>query len=127
MIAGVGVDMIELPRIRRALARHGTRLCKRILSPDERQAAHADRVSYLAGRFAAKEAALKALGTGLRGGMRWHSVEILAVPGGAPRLRTSGAASNRLREMGITATHISITHTREHAVALVVMEARSPR
>jgi phosphopantetheinyl transferase (holo-ACP synthase) len=52
---------------------------------------------------------------------------ILTVPGGAPRLRTSGAASDRLREMGITATHVSITHTREHAVALVVLEARNPR
>ena len=122
MIAGIGIDLVALPRIARALERFGDRFLERMLSPAEREAIPADRVPFVAGRFAAKEAGLKALGTGVAGGIGWRDVEILRQPSGAPIIRYRAGALACLKAMGVTAAHVTLTHTREHAAACVVLE-----
>lgn len=127
MIVGIGLDVIELARIERSLARHGDALVARLLSERERAFAAgrrgSARVAHLAGRFAAKEAALKALGTGLAAGIRWHEVEILAdALHEPPRLEWSGAARERARRLGAAIAHVSISHGDTTAVACVILE-----
>ena len=122
MIVGIGVDMVELARVERGLARFGERFAGRILSSRERAAVHGSAGVYLASRLASKEAAFKALGTGWARGVTWKDVEVLNRASGAPELCLRGGALARLREIGGQKTHISLTHTREHAVALVVIE-----
>jgi holo-[acyl-carrier protein] synthase len=123
VIAGIGIDMVALPRIGRALERFGDRFMQRVLSPAERQAVRGNPVAYVAGRFAAKEAGLKALGTGVVAGIGWQDVEILRLDSGAPTIHYRAGALARLRAMGVTAAHVTLTHTREHAAAFVVLEA----
>lgn len=123
MIAGIGMDMIELARIERALQRFGIRFLARILSPAETDGIHGNRVAYIAGRFAAKEAGAKALGSGIRGGIGWRDIEILNLASGAPKIQYHGAAGRRLRAMG-AAAHVTLTHTRQHAAAVVILEAQ---
>jgi holo-[acyl-carrier protein] synthase len=115
--------MVALPRIGRALDRYGDRFIERVLSPAERQAMHGNRVAYVAGRFAAKEAGLKALGTGVIAGIGWKDVEILRQRSGAPAIFYRAGAQARLQAIGVTAAHVTLTHTREHAAAFVVLEA----
>ncbi|MFH1679331.1 MAG: holo-ACP synthase [Candidatus Eisenbacteria bacterium] len=124
MIAGVGLDVVEVERIRRTLARFGARFLDRTLLPAERRtaAALADPTPHVAGRFAAKEAALKALGTGLSRGIRWVDVEVAVDAAGAPRLRFHGAALDRAEDLGAQRAHLSITHAAGVAAAVVILE-----
>ena len=123
-IVGLGVDLVELARIERILHRHGDRfvlrICRAAEVGDRTGAARTERVG---GLFAAKEAALKALGTGWARGLAFRDVEIARGGAGAPSLRFHGPAADRARELGVVSGHVSISHERAHAVAVVVLEA----
>jgi len=125
MIVSIGIDIIEVERIDGAIGRHGSKFLEKIFTPSE--IAYCDtkgaRPVHYAGRFAAKEAAMKALGTGWGGGVSWRDVEVVSTPGAPPQLRLSGVARERCAELGVNRVHVSISHTREHAVAHVVFEA----
>ena len=119
----VGVDLVELDRIRRAVARHGTRFLARIYPPDE-LARYRDRLPELAARFAAKEAVSKALGVGLSHlsvqGIGWQEVEVLSDPLGKPVVRLLGRAQALAEAQGLGTWAISLSHSRDHALAFVV-------
>jgi holo-[acyl-carrier protein] synthase len=118
-----GVDLIELERIERALARHGDRFLSRIYTPVE-VVYYRDRLPELAVRFAAKEAVSKALGVGLNHmsaqGISWQDVEVLPDPQGKPILRLKGRARELAEEQGLREWAISLSHGRDHGVAFVV-------
>jgi holo-[acyl-carrier protein] synthase len=126
MILGIGTDMVEIERLAQSHARHGERLVYRILGEAERAAAPASdspRFSaWLAKRFSAKEAAVKALGTGFSGGISLHDIQTIHDERGAPKLIFSGSAQQRLDEMGAVRVHLSISDERSHALAFVVIE-----
>jgi len=123
MVVGVGTDLVDLGRIEAALGRHGDALLERLFTPREREliAKDATRVERVGARFAAKEAALKALGTGWGQGVGWHDVEVLGGRGQPPRLELGGAAAARLAALGGTAAHVSLTHTSTLASATVIL------
>ena len=121
MISGIGIDIIEVGRVRDVVERHGDRFLRRIYSEAEIAGIHGNREQYLAARFAAKEAAFKALGTGWRG-VRWVEVEVENLPSGQPILKLSGEARRRADDLGATRYHVSLTHTAEYAAAQVVLE-----
>lgn len=124
MIVGLGLDVVELERVEATLKRFGERFTRRILTPAEQEAMPGGRaVPYLAARFAAKEAASKALGTGIASGVGFHDMEILRLPSGQPELRLSGGAALRLRALGGARAHVSLTHGRDTAAAVVVLES----
>ena len=116
---GLGIDIVELDRIRGVHERHPERFLDRVYTLAERQRALAmrDPTPFLAGRFAAKEAILKVLGTGLTGGISWQDIHVLREPSGAPRVALSGEALARARAIGLGRILVSITHGREHAIA----------
>jgi len=114
----VGVDIVEIGRIRRALERWGERFTARLYTPDE-VAYCRGRVPELAARFAAKEAISKALGTGMIG-VSWNEMEVLADRRGKPVVRLYGKALARAGELGLGEWAISLSHTDDHAVAMVV-------
>jgi holo-[acyl-carrier protein] synthase len=123
MSLSVGVDIVELDRIRRALDRHGERFLARIYTPEE-AARYGHRPPELAARFAAKEAVSKALGVGLNHlsahGIDWKDVEVLSDPLGKPVVRLSGRAQELAQAQGLREWAISLSHAREYAVAFVV-------
>lgn len=123
MILGLGVDLVETERIRRALERFGSRFTARVLHPDEVLRLPEERVSYVAARFAAKEAAMKALGTGWRGRIAFQDIAVLPDPQGKPLLFLHHAARNRAEEMGVRRAHVSLTHEKSMAAAVVLLEA----
>lgn len=124
MIVGLGVDIVSIERIGRLYRRHGERCFRHILTPAEAAAMPAGprAVQRLAGRFAAKEAVMKALGTGLGGGVNCTQIEILNDPSGAPRLTLHGAAAARSLALGGTRWHLSISHCDDYAVAEAILE-----
>ena len=122
MIVGLGLDVTELDRLDAALTRFGDRFLARILTPAERAALPASRLARVAGLFAAKEAAVKALGTGFSQGIGFAHLEILSDTLGRPVLTLHGPARTRADALGATAWHVSITHGRATAVAVVVLE-----
>jgi holo-[acyl-carrier protein] synthase len=123
MIVGLGVDVVELERIERIWNRHGTRFSTRILTSAELQALpSASPVAYLASRFAAKEAAVKALGTGFRGAITFRSIAVYNLPQGQPQLALSGQAAQAARAAGAGRWHISLSHSRHTACAVVILE-----
>lgn len=124
MVVGIGIDIIEVARVRGVFERHGDRFLRRIYAPAEIEAERGNRDQYLAARFAAKEAAFKALGTGWSQGVRWADVEVRNLPSGQPVLHLFGGALQRAWDLGATHSHISITHTAEYAAAQVVLERR---
>lgn len=124
MIKGLGIDMIEVDRVRRLRERHGDRFLARILSAREREGLHGDPNQYVASRFACKEAAMKALGTGWARGVRWADLEVLNLPSGQPTLEFQGAAEGLFRGLG-DRVHVSLSHLRGFAVAVVVVEDTS--
>ena len=124
MICGIGIDIIEVERIRNVHDRHGQRFLKRIYSAAEIESVHGTPGQYWASRFAAKEAAFKALGTGWNQGVRWVDVEVSNLPSGQPVLHLSGQAKTRADELGADTYHLSITHTAAYAAAQVVLERR---
>jgi holo-[acyl-carrier protein] synthase len=113
-----GVDMIEVTRVARAINRHGSRFFYRFFT-DRELAYCGGHIGALAARFAAKEAAAKALGTGI-GDVRWVDIEIVNGERGEPQLVLHGAAQTLADELGLKEWSISLSHTREHAVALVI-------
>ena len=122
MIVGLGVDLADLDRIRNIYARFGRRFAEKILSPEElRRLPHAP-AAYLAGRFAAKEAAVKALGTGFSQGIGPRQIEICNTPEGKPQLRFLDCAARRAQALDVRRRHVSLSHDRGAAVALVVLE-----
>ena len=124
MIVSIGIDIIEVARIREVLLRT-PRFAERVFTPSERSYCDSRGVvaaQHYAARFAAKEAALKALQTGWRGGIGWQDIEVAARQSGAPFLIFSGQVLKVFEKFGATATHLSISHTTEHAIAQVVLE-----
>ena len=123
MALSAGVDIIELDRIRRVLERHGERFLARIYTPEE-IIRYGDRLPELAARFAAKEAVSKALGVGLNHmsvhGIGWREVEVLPDPLGKPVVHLSGRALQLAEEQGLRDWAISLSHSRDYAVAFVV-------
>ncbi|MCL0053903.1 holo-ACP synthase [Dehalococcoidia bacterium] len=115
-----GVDIIEIPRIKRVLDRYGQRFLNRVFTPDE-IAYCRGRAPNLAGRFAAKEAAMKALGTGVRG-VSWKDIEVIRADSGAPSLRLHGRAEKRAERLQMSEMSLSISHSREYAVAFVMAQ-----
>jgi len=118
-IIGIGLDIIEIDRIREVYRRHDRRFTERVYTEEERAriAKLKDPAPYLAGRWAVKEAVLKALGTGLTGGISWKDINVVREPSGAPRVILKGAALERARELGIARVLVSITHGRDIAAA----------
>ncbi len=125
MILGTGVDIVETPRIQQALERHGERFSKRLYTP--REIAYCEKfknkAERYAARFAAKEAAFKALGTGWREGVRWLDVEVTHQPSGKPELLLTGRAEQLARQLGVTRTAVSISHADRYVVAQVIFES----
>ncbi|HZW06229.1 MAG TPA: holo-ACP synthase [Phycisphaerales bacterium] len=122
-LVGHGVDLVEVSRIEAMLAEHGGRMTERVFTAGERAECESDvrRVTRYAARFAAKEAALKALGTGLADGITWQDVSIENDPHGAPRLLIAGRALEVARERGVIGSLVSLSHTRSHAIASVIL------
>jgi holo-[acyl-carrier protein] synthase len=114
----VGIDVIEIDRVKRVLARHPERFLSRVYTPEE-VAYCRGRVSELAARFAAKEAVMKALGTGARG-LAWREIEILPNQRGKPLVYLHGLARERAQRIGLRGVDISLTHSRDLAIAAVV-------
>ena len=113
-----GVDLIELDRVESAIQRHGVRFLERVFTPRELEEV-GENVASLAGRFAAKEATAKALGTGI-GDVGWQEIEILRGPARQPHLHLHGKASSLAGELDLETWSLSLSHTRTHAIALVV-------
>lgn len=122
-IIGHGIDIVETARIRGMVEQHGRRFLDRCFTAAEQ--AYCDkslkrRFEHLSGRFAAKEAVLKVLGTGWRGGIQWTDIEILPEPSGQPRLAVTGEAGRIAHELGIKRWMISISHIETHATASAI-------
>jgi len=124
MIVGIGLDIVETARLGRALSRHGRRFEARVYTPAETGAcsARADRIQAFAARFAAKEACLKALGTGWAQGLTFRQIEVRSGPGGRPEIHLTEDAAARARDLGVRAIHLSLTHQPGLAAAVVVLE-----
>lgn len=124
MIYGVGQDLVEIPRIERALARFGERFAKRILCEPELARFHSHRqpAAFLAKRFAAKEAFTKALGTGIHAPANWHGVWVANLRSGKPHLEFSPALQSLLEQRRIRRAHLSLTDERALASATVILE-----
>jgi holo-[acyl-carrier protein] synthase len=122
LVIGVGIDIVEVERVAAVARRHGDRFLRRVFTPLEVERAHGNRDQYLASRFAAKEAAFKALGTGWGGGVKWSEVEVLNLASGAPVMTLEGTAQARAASMGVTRIHVTISHTAGHAMAQVLFE-----
>jgi holo-[acyl-carrier protein] synthase len=114
----VGVDVIEIERVRQSLERFGARFLDRVYTEAE-QAYCRGRPPQLAGRFAAKEAVSKALGTGIRR-IHWRNIEILPNKAGAPRVTLYGPADEQFRKLGLASIEVSISHSRDNAVAVAL-------
>ncbi len=129
MIVGLGVDVVDLARFRSALERHGGRFEARVFTQAELAscAGRADRDRALAGRFAAKEACLKALGSGWSSGVTFPDVEISGGFPDPPRIALRGAAADRARSLGVGRSHVSISHDGPVAMAVVVLESTAER
>lgn len=125
MIVGLGVDISEVDRIREAMARHGQRFLERVFTPAEIAYCnrHRDRAERFAGRFAAKEAAMKALGTGWSNGVRWVDIEVTRMPSGRPTLALHGIAGKIGEQLGMRRASLSITHSGNTAFAQVIFES----
>ncbi len=124
MIVGTGIDIAEVPRIAAAIERFGQRFLARIYTQAEIRYcdSKANRFERYAGRFAAKEAAMKALGTGWNHGVRWHDIEVLRKPGQRPTVAFHGRAAEFAQKLGVVNASLSITHTADQAFAQVILE-----
>ncbi len=118
-----GIDLIEIDRVETALVRYGERFLTRVFTPAE-VAYCRGRQHQLAARFAAKEAVSKVLGTGIqhRDGVAWQEIQIVADDHGKPEIQLSGKAARRAEQIGLRAFALSLSHTREHAIAMVVAQ-----
>ena len=125
MVLGVGTDLIEIARMRNSVERFGQRFLGRVFTPAEIEYCLGKKkgaVESFAARFAAKEAGAKALGTGISRGVGWKDIEVRREAGERPRLIWSGRARDRARELGVARAELSLTHSRDLAMAFVVVE-----
>lgn len=123
MILGLGLDLVSISRIQKNIDRFGAHFLERILTDAELAALPLGReATFVAGRFAAKEAAVKAIGTGFSQGVTWHDLEILPQVSGQPHLHFRGEALRHSLSMGVRRVSISISHERELAVSVVILE-----
>ncbi|MGA7839433.1 MAG: holo-ACP synthase [Candidatus Acidiferrales bacterium] len=124
VIVGLGLDIAEIDRIEAALARHGAPILERLYTPAEVAYCESFRAKFerYAGRFAAKEAAMKALGTGWRSGIRWRDIEMVREPSGKPSLRLHGVAGEVAERLGVKNISLTITHSGNLALAEVIFE-----
>ena len=122
MIVGMGFDLTELSRIRKSYERFGQRFLRKIYTKREIEACPQNPAAYLAARFAAKEAAVKALGTGFSGGISPKQIEITNQASGKPELVFSGHAKQQYLKTGATNIHVSLSHDRNIAGAVVILE-----
>jgi holo-[acyl-carrier protein] synthase len=124
MIIGTGVDIVEIPRFRNILERQKDRFIVRVFTPAEQQFCndHRDAVPHYAARFAAKEALFKALGTGWAKGVTWLDVEVLREGQDAPVMKLHGEAQRFSLSMGAQKVHLSLSHTEQWAIAMVILE-----
>ena len=124
-ILGIGTDIVEIARIEAAISRSGDRLAKRILSPDEwaQYQAHQQPARFLAKRFAVKEAAAKAFGTGIRHGLAFNQFEVSNNPLGKPLLLFRDQAECMAQELGVRSIHVTLADERHYACATVIIES----
>jgi len=124
VIVGTGVDLAEVPRIQASIERYGQKFIQRIYTP--REIAYVERKANkferYAARFAAKEAGMKAIGTGWRRGVRWQDFEVANLPSGKPTLLLHGVAAKFAEKLGVKNVSLSLTHTRELGMAHVILE-----
>jgi len=129
VIVGLGVDIAEVDRVEAAIRRHGDAFLKRVFTPEE--IAYCERrknkFERYAGRFAAKEATMKALGTGWRRGVRWLDIEVTQNPAGKPIVELSGRAREIAGQLGVKRISLSITHSTHTALAEVIFEDEAQR
>ena len=125
MIVGTGIDVVEVPRLAAAIERFGNRFLQRIFTQGEIRycQSKANRVERFAARFAAKEAAIKAIGTGWSRGVTWQDVEVKRSPGGRPTMVFHRRAAESFQKLGAARAHLSITHTEHSAMAQVILES----
>ena len=125
MIVGLGVDLAEVDRIQAAIERHGRRFIERIYTSGEIAYVErkANRYERYAARFAAKEAGMKAIGTGWKRGVRWQDFEVTNLPSGRPTLQFHGAAARFASDLGVRNILLSLTHTAVQAMAMVILES----
>ena len=125
MIVGTGIDVVEVPRVAAAIERFGDRFLQRIFTEGEIRycQSKANRVERFAARFAAKEAGMKALGTGWNHGVRWRDLEVQRRPGGRPTLVFHGVAAQFAQKLGTARSALSLTHTAAEAIAHVILES----
>jgi holo-[acyl-carrier protein] synthase len=121
---GMGIDIAEVDRVKAAIERHGEAFLRRVYTPRERAYCEKFKNKYerYAGRFAAKEAAMKALGTGWSRGVRWVDVEVVRQSGGRPTVLLAGEAAKVASALGVERVALSITHTAAQAFAQVIFE-----
>jgi holo-[acyl-carrier protein] synthase len=125
MIVGTGVDLAEVPRIRASIERFGDRFVHRVFTPAEIAYVErkANRFERYAARFAAKEAGMKAIGTGWKRGVRWQDFEVANLPSGKPTLRLHGVAAKVAEKLGVRTVSLSLTHTADLGMAHVILES----
>ncbi len=125
MILGIGMDLVEVERIRDAHDRFGERFLERLFLPDEIAycLAFGEPAQHLAVRFAAKEAVSKALGTGIGSRLGWHDIEVRGAASGQPCVALHGAGAHLIEAIGGSLVHLTLTHTAAHAAAFVVIES----
>jgi holo-[acyl-carrier protein] synthase len=125
MIVGTGIDIAEVARLRQAIERFGQRFLERIFTAGEIRYcdSKANRFERYAARFAAKEAAMKALGTGWNHGVRWQDCEVVRLPGGRPTIQFHGKAAEFAANLGANNAALSLSHTQEQAIAHVILES----
>ena len=118
------MDIAEVARIAASIRRFGRRFTERVFTPDEIRycESKANKAERYAARFAAKEAAMKAIGTGWHHGVTWQDIEVTRVPGGRPTVVFTGKAGEFFDKLGATKAHLSLTHTVEFAMAQVILE-----
>ncbi len=128
-IIGIGTDIVECLRIAQMIERHGELFISRVYTPHEIQYCQSRKqaTQHFAGRWAAKEAVLKALGTGWRRGISWRDVEVHNEPGGNPTVRLRGGARDVVEQLGITEMLISISHCRSHATAYALAQGNDKK
>ena len=124
MILGTGIDLAEVDRIRKSIERYGDRFLKRVYTPGEIAYVErkANKYERYAARFAAKEAGMKAIGTGWRRGVTWQDFEVANLPSGRPALKLHGVGARVAAELGVKRVSVSLTHTAAQGMAFVILE-----
>lgn len=124
MILGTGIDLAEVDRIQASIERYGDRFLHRIYTEKERAyvARKANKYERYAARFAAKEAGMKAIGTGWRHGITWQDFEVTNLPSGRPTITFHGVAKQIAERMGVKRAHLSLTHTKQYGQAFLILE-----